>query len=297
MEFLFEWGYLFIQSLQSYRNPFFDLLFQLLTFTGNIEFYLIFLPTCYWMINKRLGTHFAVLFVTSTYINFYLKYTINQPRPSASRVTILSGTEQSIEPGLPSGHAQNGMTLWGFFGKKWRKRWVQAIMAFLIVGGGISRLYLGAHFPHDVLVGWVVGLIILFLYFKLSPPIETWLSQQTVPLQMIVPTALSILLLLLFNHEDIVDLVATFCGLGLGVPLEIATVQYKEHSGSLLQRLARYLLGLVILILIWRGLKPFLPDDLIGNFIRYALIGFWIAFGAPWAFVKSGLAQSKLATD
>jgi len=295
MEFLFEWGYLFIQGLQAYRNPFFDLLFQLLTFTGNVEFYLILLPTCYWMINKRLGTHFAVLFFASTYINLYLKVVVNQPRPSASRVTVLGG--QPLGGGLPSGHAQNAMVLWGFLGKTFQKGWFQLIMGLLIVGVGMSRLYLGVHFPHDVLAGWAIGLIVLFLYFKLAPSIETWLSQQTLPVQMIVPTVLSVLLILLFNDEDIVDLVAAFCGLGLGVPLELAKVQYEEHSGSWAQRLARYLLGLVVLILIWRGLKPFLPDDTLGNFIRYALIGFWIAFGAPWAFVKSRLAESKFMRD
>ena len=295
MEFLFEWGYFFIQGLQAYRNPFFDLFFQLLTFMGNVEFYLILLPTFYWMINKRLGTHFAVLFVASTYINLYLKYTFNQPRPSANRVTVLGA--ESLEPSLPSGHAQNAMVLWGFLGKTFQTGWFQALMIFLIIGVGISRLYLGVHFPHDVLAGWGVGLIVLFLYFKLAPPIETWFSQQTLPIQMIVPTALSILLLLLFNNEDVTDLVGAFCGLGLGVPLEVAKVQYKEHNGSWAQRLARYLLGLVVLILIWRGLKPFLPDDTLGNFIRYGFIGFWIAFGAPWAFVKSGLATSKLMAD
>ena len=289
MDALFEWGYLVIQGLQSYRNPFFDLLFQLLTLTGDVEFYLILLPTVYWMVNKRLGTHFAVLFVFSTYINLYLKALLNQPRPSASRVAVWH--ESSSGGGLPSGHTQNATVLWGFLAKRWPQRWFQALMVFLIVGAGISRIYFGVHFPHDVLAGWALGLMVLAVYFKLASPIEQWLGKQALPVQIILPTTLTVLLLLFFNDENITNLMAAFFGLALGVPLEVAYVQYQEQSGNWIKRLGRYLLGVVILILIWRGLKPFLPDDFLGNFIRYGLIGFWIALGAPWLFVKSKLAE------
>ena len=69
-------------------------------------------------------------------------------------------------PGFPSGHSITGVTLYGLIFylllpglRSWRWRVVSAIDAGLIVLLiGYSRVFLGAHYPTDVLAGYAFGL-------------------------------------------------------------------------------------------------------------------------------------------
>jgi hypothetical protein len=77
-------------------------------------------------------------------------------------------------------------------------------------------------------------------------------------------------------------------GLGIGLVLERRFVHF-EAGGRWWGRLAAYLLGVIILFCIYYGLRAGFGDlepVSFWRFIRYALIGFWGAFGAPWIFVR-----------
>lgn len=293
MDALFKWGYLVIQTLQAYHNPFFDLLFYILTFMGNEEFYVILIPIIYWMVNKRLGTRFAVLVIFSTYLNDFAKAIVSQPRPLPTQVNVL---QESYGGGLPSGHSQNAVVSWGFMAREYPKPWFRWLMGLLIVGIALSRVYLGVHFPHDVLAGWLLGALFLWLYVTVGTQIERWLAAQPLTRQIAIPATIVLLLILLFSAEAALKTMSTLFGLTISVPLERVSVRFKEHGGGWAKVITRLLLGLMIAILIWQGLKPlFLPLAEVGDFLRYALLGFWVGVGAPWLFVKSGLtAQEEL---
>jgi undecaprenyl-diphosphatase len=83
-----------------------------------------------------------------------------------------------VEPGFsfPSGHSALGMVAWGVlavlvsrsrFGRQARTAIIAAlvILVFLI---GVSRIYLGVHYPTDVIAGWVAGGVVVFLYARLT---------------------------------------------------------------------------------------------------------------------------------
>ncbi len=83
-------------------------------------------------------------------------------------------------------------------------------------------------------------------------------------------------------------------GLTISVPLERISVRFKERCGGCLKGIARFVLGLLVALVIWQGLKPFFaPLGLVGGFVRYSLLGIWIGVGTPWMFVKSGLTEQE----
>jgi hypothetical protein len=65
-------------------------------------------------------------------------------------------------------------------------------------------------------------------------------------------------------------------------------------SGPLGKRAARYLVGLIGVLVLYAGLKAIFPsgDTLIAYFfryIRYTFLGFWVFGAAPWTFARLNL--------
>ena len=61
----------------------------------------------------------------------------------------------------------------------------------------------------------------------------------------------------------------------------------------------RFLLGVVGVLIIRYGLKFVFPDgDTVPayffRYLRYAVIGFWVTGGAPWAFIRLKLAEKAI---
>lgn len=84
-----------------------------------------------------------------------------------------------VEPGysFPSGHAALSMVAYGIVAVLFARQrglppWLRvvgvALAAALVVGVGISRIYLGAHYPSDVLGGWLLGAVIVLLFASVT---------------------------------------------------------------------------------------------------------------------------------
>lgn len=61
--------------------------------------------------------------------------------------------------GFVSGHAANSMALAVVMSLLFRNKWVTAGMVFWAVIVSYSRIYLGVHFPGDILGGWIIGVV------------------------------------------------------------------------------------------------------------------------------------------
>jgi undecaprenyl-diphosphatase len=77
---------------------------------------------------------------------------------------------------FPSGHAILGMVAWGILAvlvsrsrlPAGLRRGVMAALAGLIFLIGISRIWLGVHYPTDVLAGWAAGAVLVGVYARLT---------------------------------------------------------------------------------------------------------------------------------
>lgn len=286
-----ELSYTFINFLQSYRTDIGDALFTGLSFLGSEEFFLLLFPILYWVVDKRFTLRFALLFLLSTGLSDLLKIAFAQPRPDPARVAVLA-TETTN--GMPSGHAQNAVATWGYIAYLSSQRWVWVSMVLLILGISFSRLYLGVHFIGDIVVGWLIGLLLMVGFIRLTPLVSAWSQRQPAGVLVAVITLLPLLLFILPETETIPRAIGAATGALWGGVADYRRLRFHEWGATYVQSALRLLIGLVVMLLIWRGLKPFL--DLWGTFgvfVRYALIGLWLTGGAPLVFVRLNLAPQE----
>jgi hypothetical protein len=87
----------------------------------------------------------------------------------------------------------------------------------------------------------------------------------------------------------------TLFGLAAGAAWIMSTGGYQA-SGPVGRRAIRYVIGLIGVIIFYLGLGAIFPrgDGFVFyllRYIRYALVGWWVAGGAPWVFVRFKLAE------
>lgn len=93
----------------------------------------------------------------STAITLGLKYTVNRPRPFVT-YTDIYGKDAHVGPySFPSGHTSSAFALATSVSLCYPKWYVIAPVAVWACTVGYSRMYLGVHYPSDVLAGAVIG--------------------------------------------------------------------------------------------------------------------------------------------
>lgn len=153
----------FEEALYAFRNPFLLGFFGWITFFGNAVVVAGLTATALMALLSSkayrvyaFGLAAAVAGAVTT--GYVLKMLMARARPGG---LIPAAIETSFS--FPSGHATASLALFGFMTyllcKMFpaRKSFLLIASAILIGSVGFSRLYLGVHFPSDVLAGYLVG--------------------------------------------------------------------------------------------------------------------------------------------
>ena len=116
-------------------------------------------------VNK--GLYIGETLVLSSLVTFGLKYSINRPRPSAINNRIVpEGTAGS--PSFPSGHTSEAFATATSLLIAYPK-WYVIVPAYCWAGSvAVSRMYLGVHYPTDIIGGVIVGAGSAWLTYKLN---------------------------------------------------------------------------------------------------------------------------------
>jgi len=292
MEPIYQWGLRVIHALQG-ASPLFNLPLTIVTRIGGQTFTLLLLAFIYWSLDRRLGRELTIVILISAYVNVVIKALADQPRPfqldpSVALVHTASG------PGFPSGHTQNATLLWGYLGARVQRLSMWIVSALLIILIPFSRIYLGVHFPTDVLGGYVIGGVMLVLALILLPRLAPRLGGLRLPWQLLVAAAFPVLLALAFSTTDGITTSGTLMGMGVGFALEPRWVGFSPSS-KWGRRILGFIVGVAVLAALEYGLgaasASLVPATVVG-FVRFGLVGFWGALGAPWTLARLGLVSS-----
>ncbi len=295
MEGVLDWGIRVVLWFQQ-ASPALDIPFKALTLMGNEVFYLIFFPLIYWCVDRRFGARLIILFLFSSCMNAMAKELAGQPRPFQYDPTVQK-LWNAGGGGLPSGHTQSAVVLWGYLASQFRRTWLWVVAGSLIVLIPLSRVYLGVHFPTDLLGGYLLGAALLLLYIRLEPGVEEWLKDRNMGVQLLVALALSSLILLLSPRVEAyqVRTAAALMGMGAGFVMERRWIRF-DSGGNWRKRALRLLCGMMVLVLLRQGLGLVavgMGHEQIFRFVRYLFLGLGGSLIAPWLFVSLGLAERE----
>ena len=119
-----------------------------------------------WLLRLRLESLFLVVSLLADLLGGVLKIVVGRHRPSPDLVHVV---QQIQQPSFPSGHTLHYTVFYGFlffviatnFKSSWLRNTALVSCALLVLLVGPSRVYLGEHWPTDVLGGYLVGALCL----------------------------------------------------------------------------------------------------------------------------------------
>lgn len=159
-----EFDSVIISYVQGLETAGLTQIMELFTFIGSAPFVIVLSLIIFVFLYKILHHRrelilFIFVIAGSVSLNYLLKLFFQRARPDLNRLIEISGYS------FPSGHAMNAFTFYGILAfLLWRhlpiKFWRGILILFsssMIFTIGISRVYLGVHYPSDILGGYVAS--------------------------------------------------------------------------------------------------------------------------------------------
>jgi membrane-associated phospholipid phosphatase len=325
---IYELSIAIIQALQNIGDWFISIM-KFFSFLGVEDFYLLVMPVLVWALDYSFGLRLGIMLLLSSGFNSLLKMGFHQPRPFWVSTEIKHLDRPWADFGIPSGHAMTPLAVYGLIAATLKRRWLTILLSVVIFFIGLSRMALGVHFLQDVLAGWVFGLILLWLFMRYEGAVTGWLRERSLgqkigavfafSLAMVlvgvlilavlgdyeIPQAWQANALLAQPEEPIAPLslsgLVTSAGTLFGLALGGFWIEKSggfDDEGKPWQRIVRFLVGLVGVVILWQGLGSVLPreEDFLSyalRYVRYSLTGLWITGLAPLVFMKLKLANRK----
>lgn len=288
---------------QSIRNDILTSIFTAFTICTEQMAVVLIAAVMYWCIDKKCGQRLLFAITGSITINCAIKNFFKYPRPIGSKGLKSLRIETATGYSFPSGHTQTATTVWVAIIEYFKKWWIILLGLIMILGAGISRLYLGVHWPQDVFVGWALGILISIVFVKLFDYVDKNKSYYILILTLVIFA----IIVYFFIGEELIKSFGLYTGFVLGYIIEDKFIDFSTKESKkrvsiftnikskqkLSTKILRFIVGIVslgIIYLVLKYLKTVLfaasSEEilLLIDYIRYTIVVLWGVAGAPFLF-------------
>lgn len=309
------WNIGIIEFLAEHRNSILSPIFTFFTILGELNGYILVISGVYVLYNKNVGFRLAILAAGTATLNHLLKINIRNPRPFVSDGSYTTMWDSGVpdpaqtatEFSTPSGHAMGASSFYTYLDNKVRNTWWGLIFIMLIIMIGISRPYLGVHYLEDILLGWLIGLIVVFAFLKAEGGVSkfwnklSWVIKGVIIFSVSAAIWVSIGLMTDWGLEGYTFATNTgfITGLLIGRRWEKKWVKFDPKSSNLVFKVLRLVITVGFTIGMMLALDYAFEiisgdDSLLGyalRYVRYSMVGLTAIFIAPFIFTKLKLAE------
>ncbi len=238
----------------------------------------------YWGLDKRKGERIGAAIMLVNVSIGMLKNVFARLRPWAAREDIRLLREVDGFS-FPSGHSANCTSLYPTTAWEYKKNRVLTVLAVAIpLLCGLSRCYVGAHWPTDVVVGWLVGLGIFALVEAVLPKFSSKYAFYGLMI------AIGTVGLFYCKTTDYFNGYGMLIGFTLGLRFEEKHTRF-ENTASPLLAAVRTVVGGALYFALSAAIKAFLSIFRVQGFgglllrsVRYGLVVFLLIAIYPYAF-------------
>lgn len=280
-----------LRFLETLRSPFATFLAGAFSLFGETLVLVALISAIYWLIDKRLGEQLVFVSFSSMSVNAFLKGAVSRLRPYAegvvTRVEIdspfLSTVNLENNMSFPSGHSQMSAGLFFTSAFRLKKAWAWALAPLLLLLVMLSRLYLGVHYPTDVLAGAALGIAFACLWQAVYQKLYSRRFYFAGSFAL-----LSVLLLFISPNKSLAELSGCMCAAAIAAPIENKFVGFEIKKGAL-KKLFRALVGFACVGVVFAVFAALPWAFLWIKWLKYFLLVLSAALLAPWLFKKLGV--------
>lgn len=292
---------LFFQNL---RTGFLCTTAEVISFLGKSVWTMILIFFVYLCIDKRKGFGLGATAMTAHYINGILKIIFRVPRPWVKYPGEIIPLRESTATGysFPSGHSSIAGSLYYSLYRLFKNKAVRTFSVILLVLIPLSRIYLGVHWPLDVIFGLAVGILTASFVEKFvsiydNPEKMKRISITAVPVLLVVGFTDAFLvdrgLLERVLWKDIAASSAAWAGVFLASMLEKKYVDFKI-PGNFIKRVLLFALDVLLgcaLTILWTDRIETMHYVI--QTASYLALILWVVFICPLIYTKLGLYEKE----
>lgn len=275
-----------LQGLENIRCAFLDVFFAVFTALGEELIVAAAIAVIYICFDKRLGERALLTVMTASCLTTGIKSAVRRVRPYAAgtvtRVDIdnafVSTLDLDADMSFPSGHATATSGFFSTLALNFRRKWPIALCAAFTLLVVLSRLYLGVHYPTDVLCGLAIGIgcafvwdFVYYRWYHYRLYVYLGIALLTLPLLFIQKTA----------TESMFQISALTLATAFGLLIEDNFIRF-ENTPLWWQRGLRLAVTGLVALVVFLPLHLWLPEGNWSDFLKYFLTVFAALTVAPF---------------
>lgn len=279
-----------LKYLQSIRTDVLNTIFEYITILGEETPMVLIIAILYFAYDKCFAQKLFFVTIGSLGFNGIIKNIVKLPRPFASGKVTCVRPETATGYSFPSGHTQNFATWSSVINMKLKEWWLAVITGIMLFLVAFSRVFIGAHFPSDVIFGAIFGILFSVIGCALYDKFENKRKLYLMTAIVFTPFALMFLINADLLYKDFYKVYGMIIGLFLAVMVEekYAPLQYNI---SYWKKILRIVIAIIFAYFIKEGIKILdtfnvVQLSLIFNSIGYMLLVFAVFGICPVLFKK-----------